>query len=91
MIAMPRRERGPEVAGAAHRIHLEQVVGAHAPADQPAEQRLEHGGVVVHAAEQHRLVHHREAGVGERGTHARSACGVSSFGWLKCVITQRGW
>ena len=51
--------------GAADRIGLEQVVGAHARPHEPAKERLEGALVVVDAREQDRLVIDRKARVGE--------------------------
>ncbi len=64
----------------AHRIGLEQVVRPHARADEPAEERREDVRVVVHACEEHALVHHREARVDQAHAHAASDSRVSSFG-----------
>ena len=70
-----RGERRPKVPGAAHRIGLQEVVRPHAPAHEPAEERLERRRVVVDAAQEHGLVHHRKARVDEPRARARACSG----------------
>ena len=92
MIATPLRERRAQVPGAAHRDRP----GAGSTAARARGRGRERALSSTSASslmprEEHRLVHHRKARVGEARARARSTAGVSSFGWLKCVITQIGW
>src|SRR5204862_7608181 len=44
-----------ETGGAAGKIRMMQVVGLNPQRDEPAEQRFEHGGIVVYAVQEHTL------------------------------------
>ena len=85
MISTPRASGVRRCAGAAHGVGLQEVVRPHARPHQAAEERLERRGVVVDAGEQHGLVHHREARVGEARRTPRRA----SRGELPRVIEVR--
>jgi hypothetical protein len=57
-------------------VALEQVVRPHAAAQQLREQLAQHARRRVHAAQQHRLVAERDAGVGQllaRGARLRAS------------------
>ena len=53
------------MGGAAGKIRMMQVVGLNPHRDEPAEQRFEHGGIVVDAAQEHTLRQHRDPGAGQ--------------------------
>ena len=65
MISSPFSTRGAEMAGAADRVALIEVVGLHPALQQAVHQRLHHRRVVVDALEQHRLAAQRNAGIGQ--------------------------
>ena len=58
---------------------------------QPVHQLLHDRRVVVDALEEHRLAAERDARVGQHAEAPSPPPGVSSSGWLKCVLIQSGW
>ena len=58
----PAFDAGAQVGGAGEQLAVEDVVGPHAHAQQPVDQRPHHAHVIVYAFEQYRLVAERNAG-----------------------------
>src|SRR6266576_6478464 len=60
-------ERGAQVRGARREIAVMQVIGFYSAFDEGPHQRLQCGGIVVDAAQQHGLADHRNPGVDDAG------------------------
>ena len=66
--------------GAADWVHLQEIVGSNPRSDQASKKRLERIGLVVDAAKQHGLIHHRQARV--RESRARDSSLLRELLWV---------